>query len=116
MLGCVTKSQLRYEGKEEHELKLNVKLPAANFLMLIYGHIHYKHQARPARACSPGTRWKELLVQTQIFHTRRLEAALMLKCRVWLATAKVAPRLLLSNHKVISALPGQTIVPVFPPK
>lgn len=84
--------------------------------MLIYGHIHYKRRARPARACSPGTRWKESLVQAQIYRTRRLETALMPKCRVRLATAKVAPRLLLANHKVISALPEQTIVPVFPPK
>lgn len=66
-------------------------IPAADFLMLIYGHIHYKHRSRPARTCSPGTRWKESLVQIQISHTRRLEVALIPKCRVWLATAKVAP-------------------------
>lgn len=91
-------------------------IPAANFLMLIYGYNHNKHPARPARACTPGTRWKESLVQTQISHTHQLEAALMPKCRVWLATAKMAPRLLLANHKVISALPEQTVVSVFVPK
>lgn len=91
-------------------------IPAANFLLLIYGYSHNKHRARPARACTPGTRWKESLVQTQISHTHRLEVALMPKCRVWLATAKMAPRLLLANHKVISALPEQTVVSVFVPK
>lgn len=69
--------------------------------MLIYGHIHYKHRARAARARLLGTRWKESLVQTQISHTRRLKAARMPKCRVWLATAKLASRLLLTDRKFL---------------
>lgn len=43
--------------------------------MLIYGYIHYKRRAGPAQACSAGARWKEPLVQTQIPHTQRREAA-----------------------------------------
>lgn len=80
-------------------------IPAVSFLMIIYGYIHYKHRAGPAQACSAGARWKEPLVQTQIPHTQRREAARTPKRRVRLAAAKVAPRLLICNHKVISVLP-----------
>lgn len=80
-------------------------ITAASILMIIYGYIHYKHRAKPVHACSRGTRWKEPVVQIQISYARRLETALMPKCHISLATTKVAPWLLISNHKVISVLP-----------
>lgn len=78
---------------------------AASVLMIIHGYIHYKHRAKPVHACSRGPRWKESVARTQISYARRLETALMPRCHIWLATTKVAPWRLISNHKVISVTP-----------
>lgn len=97
------------KGREERNTSWNsmwgCTITAASFLMIIYGYIHYKHQAKPFHVCSRAMGCKEPVVHIQISRARRLETAVMPKCHIWLATKKVAPWLLICNHKVISVLP-----------